>query len=269
MGEAFRAQCEQIALRALAQRGWTLVQDERRFVAEVEAEAQARLPHARRPLEKIIEDAAINRYGYLWYAACREQATERQRAAFVELHRYLYTVALYCAGYDRQIADESAQSALVSVWRHLEQVRDPGSFVRWAQMIVMNEVKAAYRREKRRTETPEGGASIRPSRETPEAALVRQDEDGDPLNEVSTTPPPLDSLIVDEARTHVESAIRRCLRSRQQQAVIIGLFLDERSVKEVAGQLAITPQFVYVLKGRALKRLRHCTEFLEALEEWM
>ena len=271
MSEEIRAQCEQGARRTLAQRGWTLVQDERAFAAEVEAETQARLLYARRPLEKVIEDATINRYGHIWYAACRgEQGSERQRVAFIELHRYLYTAALYCAGYDPQIAEENAQAALINVWQHLEQVRDPGSFARWAQMIVINEVKAAYRREKDRAQTAGDDIPIRRFREVPVSALMRgDDDDDDPLASAQASYPPPDLPTTDEARAHVEAAIRRCLRSRQQQAVIIGLFLEERSVKQVADQLAITPQFVYVLKARALKRLRACVEFLEALEEWM
>lgn len=72
-----------------------------------------------------------------------------------------------------------------------------------------------------------------------------------------------------EMRVRIEAAIRRCLRSKRQQAVIIGLFLDLKGFKEVADTLGTTPQNVSVLKSRALERLRKCEEFLEVLEDLM
>ena len=68
-------------------------------------------------------------------------------------------------------------------------------------------------------------------------------------------------------RARVEQAIRRCLRSKQQQAVIIGLFLDQKGLKEVADLLGKKVENVYVLKSRALARLRECEEFLRVLED--
>lgn len=68
-------------------------------------------------------------------------------------------------------------------------------------------------------------------------------------------------------RAKIEAAVEHCLRSEQQRAVIIGLFLDEGSFKEVADALHTTPQNVSVLKSRALKRLRECEEILWVLED--
>jgi RNA polymerase sigma factor (sigma-70 family) len=275
MGDELREQCRQGVRRVLAQRGWTLVQDEAVFVEEVLAEVQARLPYARRTLEKIIEDATVNRYCHLWYATCRVGETVRQHQAFTELHRYLYCIALYCAGHDPYIAEESTQEALINVWQHLGQVRDPGSFASWARMIVLREVRARFRKRGRKVEEMGNEETTWQVKETSEADLRVRGETEDADREAweadrqpgrSTRQEP---KMTDEVRARIEAAIESCLRSEQQQAVIVGLFLDEKSVKEMADELATTPQNVYVLKARALQRLRECEEFLEALEELM
>jgi hypothetical protein len=90
-----REQCRRGVHRVLAKRGWELVENEAAFIEEVLAEVQFRIQNSRRSLEKIIEDATINRYDYLWHAACGANGTLRQRRAFTELHRYLYPSALY------------------------------------------------------------------------------------------------------------------------------------------------------------------------------
>jgi hypothetical protein len=95
MQEELREQCRRGVRRVLAKRGWELVKDEAAFVEEVLAQVQFRIQNSRRRLEKIIEDATVNRYGYLWHAACGANGTLRQRRAFTELHRYLYPIALY------------------------------------------------------------------------------------------------------------------------------------------------------------------------------
>ncbi|HID62872.1 MAG TPA: sigma-70 family RNA polymerase sigma factor [Anaerolineae bacterium] len=275
MEEELREQCWRDVRRILAQRGWELVEDEAAFIEEVLAEVQFRIQNSRRPLEKIIEDATVNRYCHLWHAACGADGTFRQRRAFTELHRYLYPIALYCAKHDRHIAEECAQEALINVWQHLAQVRDPGSFASWARTIVSRQVKAKFKEQAQKVVEADSGKVTWQFKEITEADLrARRGADGvgtetwgigdRPDLSVSQEP-----RMTDEMRIRVEMAIRRCLRSKRQQAVIIGLFLDQKSFKEVADALDTTPQNVSVLKTRALKRLRECQGFLEVLENLM
>ena len=92
-----------------------------------------------------------------------------------------------------------------------------------------------------------------------------------PLNgmthEAGLPTPSSASIFTSKMRAQLEKAIRQCLRSRQQQTVLIQLFLDEKSAKEVADALGRRPADVYVLKCRAIKRLRECGEFLAVLED--
>jgi RNA polymerase sigma factor (sigma-70 family) len=273
MKEELREQCRRGVRRALAQRGWELVEDEAAFVEEVLAQVQFRIQNSRRPLEKIIEDATINRYGYLWHAACGDNGTLRQRRAFMELHRYLYSIALYCAKHDLYLAEGSTQEALLSVWQHLDQVQDPGSFARWAGAIVSNEVKQQFKKLVRKVVEDESGevrwqpkeilvADLGVYRGVEDAGTAMRGMGNRP--ELSTNQGP---KMTEEMRARIEVALRRCLPGKRQQAVIIGLFLDQKSFKEVADALGTTPQNVSVLKSRALKRLRECEDFLEVMED--
>jgi len=269
----------------LARRGWALVQDDAAFVEEVLAEVQRRLQNGRapasRPLEKIVEDATVNRYCHLWHAACGADGTLRQRRAFGELQRYLYPIALYRAKHDQHIVEESTQEALVNVWQHLDQVVEPGSFARWAGAIVSNQVKAKFREQAQKIGGVEGEEATWQAREITEADTstplstslwVRGEPEGAGTEargiggrpDFSASQRP---MMTDEMRAKIEAAIEHCLRSEQQRAVIIGLFFDEGGFKEVAEALHTTPQNVSVLKSRALKRLRECEEFLWVLEE--
>jgi len=52
-----------------------LVENKAMFEEEVLAEVRARISHAQRPLQKIIEDATANRCGHLCHAACGANGT--------------------------------------------------------------------------------------------------------------------------------------------------------------------------------------------------
>ncbi len=279
MTEQLREQCCYVGRQVLARQGWELVQDETAFTREVLTQVQLRLrcmhpvQRNRRPLEKVIEDATVNCYGHLWHAACGADGTLRQWRAFKELHHYLYPIALYRANYDVYVAEESTQDALISVWQRLDQVRDSGSFARWAGVIVSNEVRGKL--EKR---TQKGWEiSVTDLRRPDHSERQRANEAGGwgpELQEIEDHPSQLvvsqKSKMTDEMRASIEIAIRGCLRrSKQQQAVIIGLFLNEKSLKELADELDKRLNNIYVLKTRALARLRECQEFLKVLEEFV
>lgn len=260
--------CRRLVPQVLANRGWQLIDDDTAFIEEVQVEAQARLAYARRPIDKIVEDATLNRYGYVWHTACRAAGTLRQRRALEELHRYLYSVARHFAHGDPLVAEESAQEALIDAWQHLDQVQDPGAFMHWASMI-------AYHRTMRKinegTQVVENdGESVRQSREVSETDLASQaDATGDTEltsaydQSARSEPPP---AMTAELRARLEAVINQCLGG-QQPAVIIGLFLDDKSAKEMADELGTTPANVWVLKSRGLQKLRECQDFLDVIEE--
>jgi RNA polymerase sigma factor (sigma-70 family) len=258
--DALRDTCREAARRLLARKGWELVEDEAEFVIGVVRETTRRqaliVPgrQAQKPLSAIIEDATVNCYGHVWHAACRAHGTPRQRRAFTELYEHLLPAAVRTAGGDQRLAEESTQEALISVWKNLNDVRDAGSFLSWSWRIVTREVQSRLRRNARQLEINE-------------SELLHGDEKaGGPGLEriadqelVSTGSAPLNQF--DAVRAQLEGIVRHCLtKHRFWQEVIVRLFLLNKSVKQVADELDIKPNYVYVLTNRARKELRRCKE---------
>ena len=257
MSDDLRELCEQLVPRVLTQRGYGLVENMVEFVAEVLVEVQARLPNNHRPEEKIVEDAVINRYGYIWLSACRSDGTLRQRQAFEELHRYLYPIARHHAGRNTSTAEDSAQDALLIVWQQLDRVRDPGAFARFASVIVYHEVIRRLKKEQ---------PSVDPDSETGQPGITQDEPDREPGGQ--SDPSPESTPVMTAAlRVKLEAAIRECLPTGAQPAVIIELFFNEKGFKQVADELSLTVENVSVLKSRALKKLKECQNFLDVLEE--
>lgn len=271
--EQLHERCRRIARQVLADRGWGLVRDEGAFIEEVLAEVQRRQQRSRLPPDKIIEHATINRYCHLWHEACQANGTLRQREALRELHRYLYRVALHYAGDDEYIAEESAQMALINIWRSLDDVVDPGSFLGFARMVVRREVIAQLKKRARPGEETEDGEPAWEPREITEADLTFRGESEDAgsgmrgIGDRSDSSTRQGPEMTEELRDRLKAAIRQCLDNEKQQEAIIGLFFEEASGKEMAGALHTTPTYVSVLKGRALERLRECEDFLILLED--
>lgn len=70
----------------------------------------------------------------------------------------------------------------------------------------------------------------------------------------------------------VKAVIRDCLSlssKPQAQAVVIGLFLEQKSLLEVAEDLALTLQQVLAIKSDTLNQLRNCRDFVSWVEEIM
>lgn len=266
--DQLRERCRQIAQQVLAKNGWGLVRDADAFIEEVLVEVRRRQERSRLPRDKIIEHATLNRYCHLWHAACKDDNVLRQRQALRDLHRYLYRVALYRAGGDEFIAQEGAQEALVNIWRALDTVVDPGSFLSFAKITVSREVAAQF---DKRSET--SGGTAQETREIQEADLTFRggsEEAASGTRGVDSQPDSAsrqEPQMTDEMRDRLEAAIRQCLENEDQQAAIIGLFFDELSGKEMAEALHTTPGYVYVLKHRAVEYLRKCKELVEVLEE--
>lgn len=267
-------QCRPVVRRVLAERGWELVEDEDDFAEEVFEEFQRRLElmtpvaRSRKPLVKVIEDATVNRYNHIWYAACGADGTIRQRQAFTELHNYLLPIALYRANHDQEIAREGTQEALIIVWKNLSKVRDPGAFARYAGMILGREVgrklkKALQRREK---EMPESELQHGDESDGEESDISRHSSKGGHVRQELTVL----STFPEEQREEVEDVIKHCLkRSKQRQEVIITRFLDDKTVNETAEELGKKPSDVHLLTHRAKEGLRKCKKFLELMEAWL
>ncbi len=245
-----QAKCEAIARRVVANQGWSLVEQWDEFVAEVARSVVAGSgKRAGDSLEKRLERAVTRAYCPLLYAACCERHGPRCVRAFEEVGRYLHAVALRRVE-DREAAAEAAQRALEITYAHLDDVREPWAFLGYARIILVRELTSRRGRGKLLQFVPLRGddpqdPGVQPS--DPQADLERAEAERG----------------VDEVA--LRAAIRRCLRSRQQREAIVRLFLEEQSVVQVADALGTTPANVWVLKSRALDRLRRCPDLVVLL----
>ncbi len=248
-------ECAAAARRVLANQGWTLVEDWDAFVAEVRTVAEASASGAAlrpRPgdtLRRRAERAVVRAYCPHLYAACREGRGPRADRAFDELGRYLHAVAR-ARTRDAEAAESAAQRALEIIWRRLDDVREPWAFLGYARVVLVRELGALGRAD-----------------ETPRLVALRRDDVE--AEGVSPADPRADEACA-EAETAAQDgplrrAIRDCLRSAAQAETILRLFLDGESVTAVARALHTTPANVWVLKSRALARLRKCDKVTQML----
>jgi len=250
----------EVVRRVLARRRWGLVQDKEAFMAEVLQDVQRRLREqarqSRRPREKIIEDATINRYGHIWHAACAESGTPRQEQAFKELHKQLYSVAYRVVHKNQDLAEESAQEALLIIYKKLSQVNDPGTFLSWMNVIVRRKAIEILKRENKRPEISEIDITGPDGSDKKGSTIERVIEPDGPRR-----------IEREDIRASFREVIKRCLKGSKEGAkVIIRLFLEQRSVKQVADELDKKPSNIHTIKHRAQNSLRKCKDFVALAE---
>jgi len=80
------------------------------------------------------------------------RAQNGDRAAFAALADTIYD-RLHHAAYrilrDQHVAEDAAQQAIVSIWRKLPQLRDPGRFEAWTYRLLVNACMSEARRNRR------------------------------------------------------------------------------------------------------------------------
>jgi len=207
---------------------------------------------------KTVEQTVMRCYCAHWYAACRSGEPAQQHNAFAALYAYLFQKAIYIAmmrynverAYAEQMAADSAQEAIVLVWQKLHQVKEPGSFLGWAKLIVTRVVLHKLQQE--------GDLDSLDAEEAAELADNRPP--------VSPMPEAEPEITQAETPDPVEAAIRRCLKKADHQQIIIEHLLHNKTLKQVADRLGRTPGDVRQIKRRALDRLRKCEGMRELMD---
>lgn len=242
--ETLLVECQSAVRRVLANQGWTLVEDKTAFLAEVVENVRSGRGRGSDPLSQRAERGVIRAYCAILYAACCERHGPRTVRAFEELGRYLHAIAQTRCD-DPDMAADGAQRALELIWRHLDEVREPWAFLGYCRIVLIREIN-----DRLKAKTPRRFVPLR----------------GDNADEPGVNPPDpqaeTDHAEVERAQEDIQlrAALRTCLRSKQQREVIVRLFLEEESVTQVADALGMTPANVWVLKSRALSRLRECPD---------
>lgn len=263
--DQLQSRCEVLVPQILAGYGWALVTERQisGFRSQVAAETARRVRFARdRSLDKVIRDATVNLYGFVWYNGCREDGTARQSQAFEELYNEFYRkIRQHYSDLPVIAVEEVAQQCLIDAWHHLDDVRDAGSLVEWIRQIALHAVQKYLEREQRykmmSLEENEGGEGTSPHAEvliSPPQASIQ---------------PSMDQADYHLEYQKLETAIRECLTNSFHQEIVVGRFLRKRAVKELAVQFGRTANAVSTEMGRALKKLRECSGVVEHLEAMM
>jgi RNA polymerase sigma factor (sigma-70 family) len=214
--------------------------------------------------EALVERAVIHEYCRLLYHVVGLERTAAQQRALDEIWNYV-TPIIRRVLRDDALSEACANDVLLTVWRKRGDVRDPGSFLGWTAMIAGRAALANLK-----------GAA---GREIAFSDLFGEGEVQDDAERVEAQASEVAVLMADRlsAFTAVEDAemaatlatlIRKCLsRMRSGAEVIIRLVLDEQPVSEVSRALGLTAANLYVIKLRALDRLRRCGALQAALDE--
>lgn len=267
MTEGWTEKCRDAVQAILARRGWELAEPD--DLAQAVCDALAGRPGFSPETipATVIERATIHHYCFVLYNACAQAGSYRQRRAFQELWQHLYRVALYKT-HQAPVAQDCTQQALVNIWRHLDQCEDRGSFIGWCDQVLLNVIREYFRKQPRQNE--EGDEWVR--RELDEAELGLSGELSE-RGELELDRVPIadgyDQAVRAQMREQLIAALRECLRSEQHERVIVELFLNDKSTKQVADEMRTTPGNVLVMKTRALKKLKTCEPFNRLYEEWL
>jgi RNA polymerase sigma-70 factor (ECF subfamily) len=163
--------------------------------------------------------------------------------AFDELVRLFQDMAFACAygalcG-DFHLAEDAAQSAFVTAWRKLPQLREPAAFPGWLRRVVLTECSRLTRGARVQTVPLEEGAAVASTAQSPEAHAEAR-----------------------ELSASVRDALR--LLPRGERIVTTLFYFDGRSHKEIADFLQVPTTTVAKrlhaararLKGRALAKMK-------------
>jgi RNA polymerase sigma factor (sigma-70 family) len=188
--------------------------------------------------------AAIHAYSLALYAACSgTEGPERQNSAYAELFRYLYDIAFqrYPDAYE-----EVAQRAVGRIYTSFARCRQPGAFLAFASQHLLDTARSLRREQPL-------ARSLSDSVGAGQAAL------GELLADKRQADPS-DAVIADELRARfaqlADQFLRKHPRAADQFAALRMKFIDGLDDQTIADQLGKSVRNIYVLRARAIEKLR-------------
>ncbi|MBI4674683.1 MAG: sigma-70 family RNA polymerase sigma factor [Chloroflexi bacterium] len=254
----------------LSKRGWMLVAADAEFLQSVVQELRTRYNDFAAVPTDAIARATVRCYARVLYDTCGQNGSERQARAFEELWDYLFPIAVYRL-HDGQAAQDATQQTLLKIFEKRATVRDPGNFLRWCDQILLNDIYERFRAQYERRLTERGDDYV-----AKEIGLAELAED-----EMSGESKQAEKILSDAAQDTfaaalqapmqdaLVAALRACLENERHVTLLVELFLNDKSIGEVAAQLQITPLNVQVIKSRVLQKLRACSEMQELFKDWL
>ena len=195
--------------------------------------------------------AAIFVYSQAMYQACSgAEGLERQNLGYQELHPYLHAIARRRYA---DVADEATQIALVQIFSKFETCRRPGTFLAFALQHLMDAARMARRQNNVATPHDVGEKAF------DDLSINRQ---ADLAAEVINT-----ELHERFERVAAEFLQHHPRSSRQIMALRLK-YIDGLDEVEISQKLGVTVAGVYILRSRAIAKLRVDPNWRELASEF-
>jgi RNA polymerase sigma factor (sigma-70 family) len=233
---AMERMCAEAVDGLLARHRWQLL-DRAEF-------ARHALEHLRAGGASDARRAATHVYSLALYVACAgDEGLERQNRAYAELFQYLYDIAFQRYPGDHE---EIAQRALVQIYTSFKRCRQPGAFLAFAIQQLLDTARSLRREQSsERSMTAPGSPG--------EVELGEQLPDERHAD-------PSEPLIANELRARfawlAAEFLRKHPRASRQFAALRLKFIDGLDDQTIAEQLGNSVQNIYVLRARAIEKLR-------------
>lgn len=231
--DAMLRACQAVVDRLLVERGWQLIEpkdwvDQAMALARSEPGADPRR-------------GVIHIYSQALHGACSgTQGDQRRDLGYGELFRYLYDVAR--KRYPL-IYEDVAQQAIELVYQGFAKCRDPGTFLAFALQQILAAARAVGQPR----------ITARQSDRPVEQALLH-------LEARDQQPDLAAPLIADELRANFERLsaefLRKHPRAKLQLEVLRLKYIDGLDVAAISQRLTKPPASIYVLRSRAIEKLR-------------
>ena len=210
------------------------------------------------PLQKVLKRAAQRICSRALYKAWCNSDSEIRNRAFDNLRRYLEWSLLHSSyAHSLQMYANALEDVLHQTLEVLSTLAtkkpcagpdDPATFLKWTQTILIRQARVSLERYKHDT-----CVSLEEQAELFAEQFV-DTRNGDPLDEV----------LLQEVQKTVVAALLS-LRNPRYRQVLVASYVMGLEEQEVAQQLGVEVQDVYLWRHRALKALRRQSEVIRVL----
>lgn len=229
-----------------------LVTDGRPFVQRVR-ERVDRLCAAevRKADEKMVSRAVRAEYGILLHRAVSWHGHRLQSIGLEETSREGWKVARGKCN-NHQDAESALYSALLKLWLRIDQI-SPETYFPYFFMIITREIWQQWRRQ-----GPRGGKTVSLDDLHPnkEAGANPQEEDGRLEDTGPTGESAYQRILEDDALSSLVEVLNRCLQNPRATFVMITNYVMEMNPSEIAAQLAVTVNAIFLVKHHAKRRIK-------------
>lgn len=230
MRDSLEQACVRAATTLLARHEWSLL--------ERDELVRQSIVFIREGIADTPERAVIHTYSQALHRACSgEEGIERQNRGYSELYYYLYAIALRRYS---DVYEDATQAAIEQIYTVFALCRQPGTFLAFALHRLMNAVRVTRRQA--------GPESHRNSYEHVQRATFQHQHD------------PLEMALQGELRARFAMLAadfrQRHRRAARQFAALQLKYLEGLDDEAIAERLGVPLRNVYVLRSRAIKKLR-------------